>query len=65
MKKIPLDGDHLTLEEVQEIAEGRAQVAIHPSVRRKMKHSRGVVESALRRGEKIYGVTTGFGLLSD
>ena len=65
MKKIALDGDHLTLEEVQEIAGGRARVAIHPSVRAKMKKSRAFVESALRRGEKIYGVTTGFGLLSD
>jgi histidine ammonia-lyase len=53
------------LEEVQEIAGGRARVAIHPSVRAKMKKSRAFVESALRRGEKIYGVTTGFGLLSD
>jgi histidine ammonia-lyase len=65
MKRISLDGDRLTLEEVQDIARGRAQAAIHPSVRVKMKKSRDVVEDALRRGEKIYGVTTGFGLLSD
>ena len=65
MKKIALDGDHLTLEEVQEIAKGKARVTIHPSVQGKMKKSREFVENALCRGEKIYGVTTGFGLLSD
>ena len=65
MKKIALDGDHLTLEEVQEIGGGRAQAIIHPAVKRKMKKSRDFVEKALQRGEKIYGVTTGFGLLSD
>jgi len=65
MRKISLDGEHLTLEEVQEIAAGRAQVKIHPSVRGKMKKSRAMVEDALCRGEKIYGVTTGFGLLCD
>ena len=65
MKRISLDGDHLTLEEAQDIARGKAQATIHPSARTKMKKSRDFVESALRRGEKIYGVTTGFGLLSD
>ncbi|MBP1717487.1 MAG: histidine ammonia-lyase, partial [Deltaproteobacteria bacterium] len=65
MKKIALDGDHLTLEEVQEIGGGRAQAIIHPAVKRKMKKSRDFVEKALQRGDKIYGVTTGFGLLSD
>ncbi len=65
MKKIALDGEQLTLEDVQEIAERKAEVRIHPSVRGKMKKSREVVEKALRQGEKIYGVTTGFGLLCD
>src|SRR5512147_2584753 len=65
MKKISLDGDHLTLEDVQDIARGKARVTIHPSAREKMQKSRDFVESALCRGEKIYGVTTGFGLLSD
>ena len=40
MKKIALDGDHLTLEEVQEIGGGRAQAIIHPAVKRKMRKKR-------------------------
>jgi len=65
MKTSVLDGKHLSLEEVLEVAERRAQVKVSPSVAGKMKRSRDFVEKALRRGEKIYGVTTGFGLLSD
>jgi histidine ammonia-lyase len=65
MKKVFLDGESLTLEDVQEVAEGRAGVKIHPSAGVKVKASRVFVEEALRQGEKIYGVTTGFGLLCD
>jgi histidine ammonia-lyase len=65
MKTIALDGEHLTLEEVLEVAEGKARIKISPSVSQKVKKSRDFVEKALRQGEKIYGVTTGFGLLSD
>ncbi len=65
MKNILIDGEHLTLDEVEEVAKGRAKVKISPSVSKKVKHSREFVEKALSKGEKIYGVTTGFGLLSD
>ena len=65
MKTVSLDGDHLTLEEVFEVAEGRARVKVAPAVTKKVKRSRDLVEKALQKGEKIYGVTTGFGLLSD
>jgi len=65
MKKVFLDGESLTLEDVQEVAEERAGVKIHPSAGVKVKASRVFVEEALRQGEKIYGVTTGFGLLCD
>jgi len=65
MKTVMLDGSHLSLEDVLEIAEGRATVKISPAVHKKIKRSRDFVEKALEQGEKIYGVTTGFGLLSD
>jgi histidine ammonia-lyase len=65
MRAVVLDGDHLTLEDVLEVAEGRAAVRISPSVAKKMRGSRDFIEQALDQGEKIYGVTTGFGLLSD
>ena len=65
MKTVVLDGEHLTVEEVMEVAEGRAEVRIAPSVAKKVKRSRDFIEKALEQGEKIYGVTTGFGMLSD
>jgi histidine ammonia-lyase len=65
MKTITLDGEHLSLEEVLEVAERGARVKTSSSVPKKMKRSRDFIEKALRHGEKIYGVTTGFGLLSD
>jgi histidine ammonia-lyase len=65
MATVTVDGEHLTLEDVLEVAEGRAQVRISPSVEKKVKRSRDFIEKALDQGEKIYGVTTGFGLLSD
>ncbi len=65
MNRVILGIEHLTLEEVLDVAEGRARVLLAPSARNKMKRSRDYVERALRQGEKIYGVTTGFGLLSD
>ncbi len=65
MKTVVLDGKHLSLEEVLEVAEGRADLKVSPRVISEMKRSRGFVEEALARGEKMYGVTTGFGRLSD
>ena len=50
MKTVTLDGDHLTLEEVFEVAEGRARVRIAPAAAKKMKRSRDFVEKALQRG---------------
>jgi len=65
MKFVSINGKHLALEDVLDVAERRARVKISPSVEGPMKRSRDLIESALKRGEKIYGVTTGFGLLSD
>jgi histidine ammonia-lyase len=65
MKTVFIDGEHLTLEEVLDVAEGRVQVKISPTVEKKVKRSRDFIEKALAQGEKIYGVTTGFGLLAD
>jgi histidine ammonia-lyase len=65
MKFVSPDGEHLSLEEVREAAEGKAKVRISPSIRKKIRRSRDFIEKALRQGEKIYGVTTGFGSLCD
>ncbi len=65
MKTVLLDGERLTLEEVEEIAQSRTKAKFSPEVVERIKESRSFVERALKNGEKIYGVTTGFGMLSD
>jgi histidine ammonia-lyase len=64
-KTVTIDGEHLTLENVYEVASGGAKVRIAARAASKMRQSRAFIEKALRKGEIIYGVTTGFGLLSD
>jgi histidine ammonia-lyase len=65
MTSVILNGNHLALEQVLEVAKGRATVRISAEVKEKMSRSRDFVEKALEQGEKIYGVTTGFGMLAD
>ncbi|MGH9867860.1 MAG: histidine ammonia-lyase [Candidatus Polarisedimenticolia bacterium] len=65
MDTISLDGEHLTLAHLDQVARGEARVALDPRARARMAGCRAVLESMLARGEPIYGVNTGFGLLSE
>jgi histidine ammonia-lyase len=62
---IVLDGNSLTLEHVEEVAARGVAVALAPSARRRMEATRAVVDGIVERNEVVYGVTTGFGALSD
>jgi histidine ammonia-lyase len=61
MRRLLLTGSDLTLEDLADVAQSRARVHLTPSARRAMAASRRVVERAVRKGERVYGVTTGFG----
>jgi histidine ammonia-lyase len=63
-KEVQVDGETLTIEDVVEVAYGRAGVSIPESVKVKVKKSRRLLEKLLDKGETIYGVNTGFGALS-
>ncbi len=65
MSPILLDGEHLTLEELERVARHGEPVALEPAGRPKLEASRRVIEEALAAGRAIYGVSTGFGPLSD
>ncbi|MBB4634593.1 histidine ammonia-lyase [Longimicrobium terrae] len=66
MRRIEIDGDSLTLEQVEEVATNPAvQVAFAPGTEARMQRSRDVVERALASGATVYGVTTGFGRLAE
>lgn len=60
-----LDGNTLSLEQLNDVARGRLEVELAPSALARMSRSRYLVEEVLRTGQVIYGVNTGFGKLSD
>ena len=62
MDTLYIDGDHLTIEDVCAVADGRA-VALPPdgSVQAAMQKSRAFLEAYIANGYPTYGVTTGFG----
>jgi histidine ammonia-lyase len=65
MPPLLLDGERLTLEDVERVARHREAVVLDPAARPKLEASRSVIEAALAAERPIYGVSTGFGPLSD
>ncbi len=65
MESIVLNGNALTLEEMQQVGRNCAHVELAESARGRIAASRAVVESILRTGRTIYGVNTGFGKLAE
>ncbi|MFQ5443511.1 MAG: histidine ammonia-lyase [Nitrospinales bacterium] len=65
MKKIILDGESLTLDQAVLALRPDASVKIHPRCKEKVNKARAVVESAVRQKKVVYGITTGFGALSN
>ena len=65
MAPILLDGEGLTLADVERVARDGESAALDPAARPKVLAARAVIERALAAERKIYGVSTGFGPLSD
>ncbi|MCI4328635.1 MAG: aromatic amino acid ammonia-lyase, partial [Thermoplasmata archaeon] len=64
-ESLPLDGDSLTLAHFLAVARGGCTVSLTPEARQVVSASRRVVERAVAAHRTVYGVTTGFGSLSD
>ena len=64
-QRIQLDGNSLTLRDVWLVAHGDGEVELAPSARGIVAQRRHFVDEIVRRGDVVYGVTTGFGKLSD
>jgi histidine ammonia-lyase len=62
---VTLDGYQLGLLDVAAVADAGASVSLAADAKARMVQSRGVVERLAAQGEPVYGVTTGFGKLSD
>lgn len=65
MKKIYLGIDGMTLEDLVAVARKGAEVGLKKQSEQKIRKSRKLIEQWVRAGTSVYGVTTGFGALSD
>jgi histidine ammonia-lyase len=65
MDPLLIDGETLRIENVHDVAFNRRRVALHPNAAAKMSKSRDVIETIVKEERAVYGVSTGFGKLSD
>jgi len=65
MDALILDGQLLTLAEIEAVSLTGCPVAIAPAALARVAQSRALIEKILAAGETVYGVNTGFGKLSD
>ena len=65
MDPLILDGQPLTLAEIEAVSVASRRVDIAPEARARMAASRATIEQILDAGQTVYGVNTGFGKLSD
>ena len=65
MRKIQIDGESLTIEDVIAVARGDVSVALPEKAVKKIRESRKTLEQFVRDKKIIYGVTTGFGALGN
>jgi histidine ammonia-lyase len=61
---IDIDGNSLRLEDVLAVASG-AEVRLAPSAEHRMRATRRIVDDLVAKNAVAYGITTGFGKLSD
>ena len=64
-ESLPIDGRSLTLEQFLAVVRGGCAVSLTSEARDRVESSRRAVERAVQSGRAVYGVTTGFGALSD
>lgn len=62
---VVLDGQGLTIDAVHAVAVQRVRVEFSAAARARMKVTQKVIEDIVERGDVVYGVTTGFGKLSE
>ena len=65
VKPIQLDGNSLTLEEVEQVASFGRQAVLAEIAKAQLSTSRGIVERILAERKVVYGITTGFGKFKD
>ncbi len=65
MQIVTLNGQPLSLAEIEAIAVGRCRVEVAAEARTRGAVSRALIEQIVAAGQTVYGVNTGFGKLAD
>lgn len=65
MKKIIINGNDLTLNDIIDVARNGIQIELDDNAKLKVKKSRKIIEDIVEKDKIVYGVTTGFGKFSD
>lgn len=65
MSSIIIGDGPLSVDALTAIARAGAKVALSPSAQERVRAARALVETWVRQGRAVYGVTTGFGALCD
>src|SRR3954471_22589826 len=65
MSSVGIDGGSLRIEDVFAVATGDATVKLSPAARERARATRRIVDDIVARNAVAYGVTTGFGKLSE
>ncbi|MEP6507136.1 MAG: histidine ammonia-lyase [Gemmatimonadales bacterium] len=65
LEEVVLDGSSLTIDSVHAVAVGGACVSLSDGSRERMGRTQRVIAGIVERGDVVYGVTTGFGKLSE
>src|SRR5688572_20413389 len=63
-ESVVVDGMSLAIDQVDAVANG-APVSLSPEVAPRMRSTNAIVASIVKRGDVAYGITTGFGKMSD
>src|SRR6266508_6031350 len=64
-ERLVLSGGPLRIDQVVAVARGRVAVELSDQGRKRMSAALEVVERAVAEGRRVYGVSTGFGLLAN
>ena len=65
MARVIVDGENLSLDQIEAVARGNARVELSPRARERVSAARRIVEARLDDGEAHYGINTGFGNLAE
>lgn len=65
MGHLLIDGEHLTIKDVVDVARNNRKIELSEQAVGKIKKSREYVDRLVEKGAVVYGITTGFGKFSD